>query len=219
MRLIRLHVEGFGALHDYRLELGEGLNVLCERNGWGKSTLAVFIKAMLYGLPATTKKSLDENERRKYAPWQGGVYGGSLELSCAAGRFRIERFFGERESGDRFALFDLDTNKPSAAFSERIGEELLGIDADGFERSTYLSQRQSYVRSENTSIRTRLGDLLDDVNDMGSFDICPYCGWEDDDLQLNNPDYSGGANNLSLNEYQADYAAKIVKNPKYKWGK
>jgi len=56
-------------------------------------------------------------------------------------------------------------------------------------------------------------------DDMGSFDICPYCGWEDDDLQLNNPDYFGGANNLSLNEYQADYAAKIVKNPKYKWGK
>ena len=170
MRLIRLHVEGFGTLHDYRLELCEGLNVLCERNGWGKSTLAVFIKAMLYGMPSTTKKSLDENERKKYAPWQGGVYGGSLELSCAAGRFRIERFFGERESGDRFELFDLDTNKPSNAFSERIGEELLGIDADGFERSTYLSQRKSYVRSENTSIRTRLGDLLDDVNDMGSFD-------------------------------------------------
>ena len=170
MRLWRLHVEGFGILQDYRLELAEGVNVLHEKNGWGKSTLAVFIKAMLYGLPATTKRSLDENERKKYAPWQGGVFGGSLEFVCARGSFRVERFFADKESGDSFALFDLATNKPSDAFSERLGEELFGIDADGFERSTYLSQRAGYASSENTSIRTKLGDLLDDVNDMGNYD-------------------------------------------------
>ena len=28
----------------------------------------------------------------------------------------------------------------------------------------------------------------------GSFDICKFCGWEDDDLMEDNPDYSGGAN-------------------------
>lgn len=170
MRLLKIHVEGFGVLQNYRLELADGLNVLHQRNGWGKSTLAVFIKAMLYGLPATTKRSLDDNERKKYTPWQGGVYGGSLEFECTKGRFRIERFFAEKEAGDSFALFDLSTNKLSDAFSDRVGEELFGIDADGFERSTYLSQRQSFERSENTSIRTKLGDLLDDVNDMGNYD-------------------------------------------------
>lgn len=170
MRLLNIHVEGFGVLQNYRLELADGLNVLHQKNGWGKSTLAVFIKAMLYGLPATTKRSLDDNERKKYTPWQGGVYGGSLEFECTKGRFRIERFFAEKEAGDSFALFDLSTNKLSDAFSDRVGEELFGIDADGFERSTYLSQRQSFERSENTSIRTKLGDLLDDVNDMGNYD-------------------------------------------------
>ena len=171
MRLLRLQVENFGVLQNYRLELTDGLNVLHEKNGWGKSTLAVFIKAMLYGLPATSKRSLDENERKKYNPWQGGAYGGSLEFACAKGRFRIERFFGEKEAGDRFSLFDLSTNKPSDAFSENVGEELFGIDADGFERSTYLSQRVGFGRSENTTIRAKLGDLLEDVNDMGNYDV------------------------------------------------
>ncbi len=170
MRLIRLHVESFGVLQNFDLELDEGLNVLYERNGWGKSTLAVFIKAMLYGLPATTKQSLEENERKKYAPWQGGAYGGSLEFECARGKFRIERFFGARASQDRFALYDLSTNQPSEAFGTSVGEELFGVDADGFERSTYLSQRSGYVRSDNTSIRAKLGDLLDDINDMANYD-------------------------------------------------
>ena len=100
MRLLRLHVENFGVLQNYDLTLTDGLNVLYEKNGWGKSTLAVFVKAMFYGLPASAKRSLDENERKKYTPWQGGAFGGSLEFVCQKGRFRVERFFGDKESLD-----------------------------------------------------------------------------------------------------------------------
>ncbi|MEG1752223.1 MAG: CPCC family cysteine-rich protein [Clostridia bacterium] len=35
-----------------------------------------------------------------------------------------------------------------------------------------------------------------------NFDICPYCGWEDDDIQNDKPDFMGGANNMSLNQYK-----------------
>lgn len=170
MKLLRLHVENFGTLHDFDLALSDGLNVLYQKNGWGKSTLAVFIKAMLYGLPATSRRSLDENERKKYAPWQGGAFGGSLEFVCAQGAFRIERFFGAKETADTFALYDLSTNKPSTAFSAALGEELFGIDADGFERSTYLSQRSLVTAKENNSISAKLSNLLDDVGDIGNFD-------------------------------------------------
>lgn len=58
-----------------------------------------------------------------------------------------------------------------------------------------------------------------EFEDEGSYDICPYCGWEDDDIQLDDPDYSGGANEMSLNEYRKDYSEKIALNPKYKWKK
>ena len=64
MRILRLHIENFGTLHDYDLELQDGLHVIHEENGWGKSTLAAFIKAMFYGLPRTAKRSLAENDRR-----------------------------------------------------------------------------------------------------------------------------------------------------------
>lgn len=170
MRLIRLHVENFGKLQNFDYSFDKGLNVLLEENGWGKSTLAAFIKAMLYGMPASSKQSLDENERKKYMPWQGGAYGGSLEFSVASGKYRIERFFGAKESGDSFALYDLATNCESRRYSQRLGEELFGIDADGFARTVYLSQHAVIAKGDNNSITAKLGDLLDDVDDIGSFD-------------------------------------------------
>ncbi len=34
------------------------------------------------------------------------------------------------------------------------------------------------------------------------FAICEYCGWEADCLQNDEPDYIGGANEMSLNQYK-----------------
>lgn len=33
-------------------------------------------------------------------------------------------------------------------------------------------------------------------------DICMFCGWEDDDIQNEKPDYMGGANHMSFNQYK-----------------
>ncbi len=170
MKLLRLEIQDFGAFHDFSLDLADGLNTVCRENGWGKSTLAVFIKAMLYGLPATRKTDLDFNERKKYQPWGGGTFGGSLEFECATGRFRVERTFGAREAKDEFRLFDLATGKPSDAFGSDIGSTLFGIDADGFERSAYLSERALDTEGENASVRAKLTGLVESPDDMGCYD-------------------------------------------------
>jgi Cysteine-rich CPCC len=39
----------------------------------------------------------------------------------------------------------------------------------------------------------------------GSYDICPICFWEDDNLQLRWPSWAGGANRPSLIESQRTY--------------
>jgi len=44
-----------------------------------------------------------------------------------------------------------------------------------------------------------------DEKPPGTFCICPVCHWEDDHIQLNNPDFAGGANNMSLREAQKNY--------------
>lgn len=41
--------------------------------------------------------------------------------------------------------------------------------------------------------------LTYDIPIDGTFIICPVCYWEDDNVQLDDPDYAGGANKVSLN--------------------
>lgn len=50
--------------------------------------------------------------------------------------------------------------------------------------------------------------------DLNSYDICPICGWEDEEYFE-----GGGANDMSLEEAKADFAEKRKLNPKYKWSK
>lgn len=37
------------------------------------------------------------------------------------------------------------------------------------------------------------------------FDICEVCGWEEDPIQNEQPDYEGGANQMSLNQAREAY--------------
>ena len=76
MKLVSLYIENFGGLSRYALDFSGELTVLQEPNGFGKTTLAEFIRAMFYGFPRKTK-TLDKSKRQKYLPWNGGKCGGS----------------------------------------------------------------------------------------------------------------------------------------------
>ena len=49
MKLISCHIENFGKLSDLRVDFVDGINLFHEMNGWGKSTLAAFLRVMFYG--------------------------------------------------------------------------------------------------------------------------------------------------------------------------
>lgn len=165
MKLLRCHVENFGILSDFDLTFTEGLNVLCRENGFGKSTLAAFLKAMFYGLPKTRAKA---SERKRYDPWQGGKYGGFLEFEYRGNQYRVTRYFGKKE--DSFSLTDLTNRAESTAFSENLGEELFQLDGDSFARSTFVPQLSDREITATTSIRTKLTNLVEDTNDLNNYD-------------------------------------------------
>lgn len=39
----------------------------------------------------------------------------------------------------------------------------------------------------------------------GTFEICPVCFWEDDNVQFEDPSYAGGANSVSLNQARENF--------------
>ena len=167
MKLICCHIENFGGLSGFDMAFDPGLTVLREANGFGKTTMAEFIRAMLYGFPRQTKNL---NKRKKYRPWNGGKYGGHLTFEHEGKVYRIERTFGATPRGDSFNFIDLQTGQKSMDFSEEIGLELFGLDADSFERSTYLPQSRDNGVLTTDSIRAKLGGLVEDENDVGGFE-------------------------------------------------
>lgn len=44
------------------------------------------------------------------------------------------------------------------------------------------------------------GNILED-DEPHNWEICSICMWEDDPVQFKNPNYAGGANDISLNLY------------------
>ena len=78
MKLVSCHITNFGKLSNFDYDFSDELNIISKHNGWGKTTLADFIKAMLYSLPANRARSLKDNQRKKYKPWNGEVFGGNL---------------------------------------------------------------------------------------------------------------------------------------------
>ena len=169
MKLIHLYIENFGGLHQYELDFSDGLTVIREENGFGKTTLAEFIRAMFYGFPRRAK-TLEKSRRQKYTPWQGGKFGGNLTFQLDGQQYRIERTFGATPKGDHFQVIDLATNRKTDRFTEEIGLEIFGLDSDSFERSTYMPQYREGGNLTTDSIRAKLGDLVEDTGDVGNFE-------------------------------------------------
>ena len=168
MYFLSCHIVNFGVLSDFSYTFSDGINVICRENGWGKSSFAAFLRAMLYGLPQTKKQALDDNLRRRYAPWNGGVFGGTLVLEHAGKQYRIERTFSVSAGRDRFEIYDLSTNQMTKAYSAELGKEMLGIDADTFSRVLFYGQNDRRDAENTETVRTRLGLLLEEAEDAGS---------------------------------------------------
>ncbi len=168
MKLKSLHIENFGKLSDVDFSFETGVNVLCEENGWGKSTLAAFLKAMLYGLEGDNKRDDFQCERKRFAPWQGGAFGGKLIFEAAGRTYSAERFFGNKASDDTFTLRDFNTNLESSDYSEHLGEELFSINAESFLKTVFVSQLDISNSSSTDDINAKLGNISDGL-DLNKF--------------------------------------------------
>ncbi len=162
MKLISCYISGFGKFQNVRFDFTSDLLVRKENNGWGKTTLADFIRCMLYGLDGGRTKSVRTNDRVRYAPWQGTTFGGSLTFSYGDRRFRVERTFGKTPAQDTARVFD-ENNMPCYDFgdkAERLGVMLFGMDSESYKKSVYIPQGEIAAEGVAGDLKSRLLALL-----------------------------------------------------------
>ena len=173
MKLVSAHVSCFGGLENFSADFGDGLTVILENNGWGKTTLAAFIKAMFYGLPVSKVQDLSKNDRKKYTPWSGKRFGGSLVFEENGTRYRVERTFDPKNGkNDSFSLTDADSGRPSPDYDSDIGLRIFGINAQAFARSVFISRGDLELSDGESakSVTAKLNGIAEEPEDLGKYD-------------------------------------------------
>ena len=93
MRLLELHIDGFGKFHDRTISFNDGINIIYGKNEAGKSTLHTFIRGMLFGIERGRGRAAKNDLYTKYEPWENsGTYEGwlRLEKDGTCGIFTLE---------------------------------------------------------------------------------------------------------------------------------
>ena len=134
MKIQSLFAEHFGKLKETRLTFGEGINVLTGANESGKSSVARFIRFMLYGFTASRASGIADNDKKKYTPWDETVCRGEMSVSAADGEIYTLR----REQASRATFSAADRNLIPVFPGICAGEALLGVSADAFDKTAFI---------------------------------------------------------------------------------
>ncbi|MGN1040300.1 MAG: ATP-binding protein, partial [Candidatus Fimimonas sp.] len=169
MKIVSLHISRFGKLKDVNLNFSDGINVFQHQNGFGKTTLAAFIRAMLFGFRYNSAK-LSTGERgtdvSRWLPWDAdGKIGGSLTVEQNGEIYRVERYFGAKASQETLAGYNEKNGKKLDV--QNVGETFLGLTAESFDRSTYFPQ-ESVEISSNENLDARLAGLVQNAEDYNA---------------------------------------------------
>lgn len=140
MKLIACYIENFGKYANEQFSFESGLTAYCLKNGEGKTTLAAFLRAMLYGME--TDRGEAYGERSRYYPFQGGNYGGWLQVEWQQRTYKIIRTFDKKSAAkDMLSVLD-ERNRPCEDLGEIPGEKMFGINRQAFERTSYITWKQ-----------------------------------------------------------------------------
>ena len=144
MIIEKINIKSFGMITDMTLEFSDTINVIEGQNESGKSTIAAFIKYMLYGFDNNDGKET-LSERNKRINWATGNAQGSMNIRVKDKRYLITRstFLVENNSRESYkedsSIIDLETGSP--VFGRvPAGEIFFGVDRELFDNTAFVGQ-------------------------------------------------------------------------------
>ena len=163
------HMEAnFGRLSHAALDLQPGLNVITAPNESGKSTWCSFIRNMLYGLSTRTRGALADKNR--YAPWDGSAMQGRMDLRGGGEGYTVLRTTRRANAPmGEFACTYYNTATPVPDITgSNLGETLLGVPREVFERSAFIGQSGLAV-DQDAELERRIAALITTGEEETSF--------------------------------------------------
>ena len=140
-----INIKSFGVLRDMTLDFSETVNVIEGENESGKSTLASFIKYMLFGFD-TEEDEGRVSERRKRINWTTETAAGTMTVRVKGKRYLISRetvptssTTGRPSYKEECSIIDMDTG--ATAFGKvPAGEVFFGVSRELFENTAFVGQ-------------------------------------------------------------------------------
>ena len=144
MVIQNINIKSFGMLTDMSLDFTDSINVIEGQNEAGKSTIAAFIKYMLYGFDNSDDQD-NLSERKKRISWTTGKAEGSMTVLVKGKQYMINRSTIETDSSARStykeecSIIDLETGAP--VFGKvPAGEVFFGVNAELFDNTAFVGQ-------------------------------------------------------------------------------
>lgn len=167
MYIKHLHINAFGPLCDADLTFDRGLNVIEGENESGKSSVAMFIKFIFYGLSARSGETL--SERQLYVNWSRGVAAGYAVCVVTEDgeerEIRIERSISSRTDSEgklryteRLKVLDHGTSMP-ISIKGQPGEHYFGVPEQVFTSSAFATQGGD-VRPDSAAVREAVENII-----------------------------------------------------------
>ncbi|QUG42742.1 AAA family ATPase [Psychrobacillus sp. INOP01] len=171
MKLIKLHIYGFGKHENVEIGLINGINVFFGENEAGKTTIQQFILHILFGFPQRNSQLL------RYEPKSSATYGGKIQIIDEHGQpVTIERVKGKasgevtlyypdgRRGGER-ELASILHSYSRADFEAIFSFSLLQL--QGFEKMTEEELTRTLLSSGTTGIDTLASVENQFIKEMG----------------------------------------------------
>ena len=168
MKLLSLHIDGFGKFKNKDLQFADNMNIIYGYNEAGKSTIFMFIKAMFYGLERAKGRASKSDTWTKFKPWgNGDIYGGNLRFSYHDNDYRIERDF-TKTATTPFAIVNETNGSNVENPSEFLKEALCGLSETAYSNTVSISQLKS---ATDAKMVVELKNYIANMNTTGNMSL------------------------------------------------
>ena len=164
MIIEKIDIRSFGLLKDTTLEFAPTVNVIEGQNEAGKSTIAAFIKYMLFGFD-TVENDEFLSERKKRINWETGMAEGSMIVRVKDKRYLISRSTTPTVKQDGRPAYKeessiIDMENGATAFGKMpAGEVFFGVTRELFENTAFLGQIGDSAINEG-SVKESIENIL-----------------------------------------------------------